>query len=123
MVLMTVVAPMRKNDIGAEFARDLFEALLDAVSKPREKSVVKIVNLNGAGLRARHDHPMVLMSLGPTFRRAGKGHPFNLEVWLSFEQMGDGAAAADFNVIAMSAKDQEATRASELKGNHDRFLS
>src|SRR5262245_38045815 len=37
--------------------------------------------------------------------------------------MCDGAAATDFNVIAMSIKDQEAARAGKFKGDHGRFLS
>src|SRR5579863_9091114 len=98
MVLMRIALPMSKNQVRANAAFELFEAIFDCTTVIGQETVTEFLErhfLFAAGGK----------QLGPflSFTFTGTGtrehHPANLQIRAALFQLQEGPATANFNIV------------------------
>ena len=107
MVLVSIVASVREDDVRRGHPLQLLEEFLDLGHLRREEPVALLPNDDAAGSGAVQETPRGLARLGLPLRVAAEDDPDNAKSGVSRGQLENGAAASDLDVIGVCAEAQD----------------
>ena len=108
MILMQVLAMMRKDHVWIEFGLDLLEIVLDLGAHIGEIAVTKRLNDNPPALSRAQEHLGAGLRFSRPLAASAKHDPQEVQVGIVCSDLENGAAATNLDVIAVGPQTQDA---------------
>src|SRR5580658_126285 len=107
VVLMKIVACVGENQVGREAVFQVFKEFLDLHTFIGKETVAKIQNGHVASRGAFQKEGGTTASFSFAIEAGAEDDPVEFQIAARAEKLKDGAAAADFDVVGMSAEAED----------------
>jgi hypothetical protein len=121
VVLMEVIPRMGEDNVRRQASFQGLEVLLDPSAFKWKKTVTKIEDFDVPRSSAFQEQGGTVSSFALAVSSGAEDHPVKMEVSASSQQLQDGAATADLNVVGMRTKAEDLQRPAsilEVKSKH-----